>query len=371
MNELIAVPTVEQINLEHRLAFNKAGEALQHATNCGLMLLQVKASLSHGEWLPWLNGEIESGRLTVGERQARRYMQAASNRTSMSDLKYPAIQEALEIFSDKEPDTEQSALIPVDVEAERQARAKAEAQAEAERQDRLDAEKHSANWHRQYREELELRKQVASQAEAERQRREAAEKVLLEEQQRVREFGTESNQHRIKIRELEMHAEGLERRIDHYESQPTPEPIKVIERVEVIHDDYEDLKAKAAQLETELATNKAEQTRIIQSAIKAKLQGYQGEVDALEAKKRNLEQQAKEYQDYLASLSGTAKQMEAQARSIEKTRQALVDLASELTDFHPVSPDLTRKMLALAEMHDDAAQSLRVIFSPSAREKAA
>lgn len=141
--------------------------------------------------------------------------------------------------------------------------------------------------------------------------------------------------------------------------------------VEKIPDDYEALKVQAAQLETELATNKAEQTRIIQSAINAKLQGYQGEVDALEAKKRNLEQQAKEYQDYLASLSDTAKQMEAQARSIEKTRQALVDLASELTDFHPVSPDLTRKMLALAEMHDDAAQSLRVIFSPSALEKAA
>ena len=63
--------------------------------------------------------------------------------------------------------------------------------------------------------------------------------------------------------------------------------------------------------------------------------------------------------------------MEAQTRSIEKTRQALVDLASELTDFYPVSPDLTRKMLALAEMHNDAAQSVRVIFGRSALEKAA
>ena len=135
--------------------------------------------------------------------------------------------------------------------------------------------------------------------------------------------------------------------------------------VEKIPADYDALKAKAAQLETELATNKTEQTRIIQSAIKAKLSGYQGEVDALEAKKRHLEQQAKEYQDYLASLTGTARQMEAQARAFEKTRQALVDLASELSDFMPVDPDLTRRALALAEMHDAAAHSLRLVFEPA------
>ena len=135
--------------------------------------------------------------------------------------------------------------------------------------------------------------------------------------------------------------------------------------VEKIPADYDALKAKAAHLEAELAANKAEQTRIIQSAIKAKLSGYQGEVDALEAKKRNLEQQAKEYQDYLASLTGTAKQMEAQTRAFEKTRQALVDLASELSDFMPVDPDLTRRALALADMHDAAAYSLRLVFEPA------
>jgi KUP system potassium uptake protein len=86
---------------------------------------------------------------------------------------------------------------------------------------------------------------------------------------------------------------------------------------------------------------------------------------ALEAKKRNLEQQAKAYQDYLASLTGTARQMESQARAFEKTRQALVDLASELTDFTPVDPDLTRRALALAEMHDAAAHSLRLVFEPA------
>ena len=55
------IPTVEAINLEYRLSQSKASEAVQHAINCGLMLLQVKASLKHGEWLPWLKQQQESG----------------------------------------------------------------------------------------------------------------------------------------------------------------------------------------------------------------------------------------------------------------------------------------------------------------------
>ena len=322
MSDLIAVPTVEQINLEHQLANNKAAEAVQHATNCGLMLLQVKASLNHGEWLPWLNDEIESGRLKVGTRQVQRYIKLASNTTRESFLpETTSIRAALELLSDQEPAAEQADLIPVDLEAERQAREEAERMTDA--------------W---------------------RFRWEKTEESLLEHQQRNRDWQEQNHQQR-------KHIEALERRIDAFDSEAKPEP--VIKVVEKIPDDYESIKAKAAHLETELATNKAEQTRIIQSAIKAKLSGYQGEVDALEAKKRHLEQQAREYQDYLASLTGTARQMEAQARAFEKTRQALVDLASELSDFTPVDPDLTRRALALADMHDAAAHSLRLVFAPA------
>ena len=182
---------------------------------------------------------------------------------------------------------------------------------------------------------------------------------LEAEKRRNAEWSAQSTSQRQQI-------EALERRIDLFDSQPKPKP--VINVVEKIPADYEALKAKAAQLETELATNKAEQTRIIQSAIKAKLSGYQGEVDALEAKKRNLEQQAQDYQDYLASLTGKVKQMESQARAFEKTRQALVDLASELRDFAPIDPDLTRKALALAEMTHDATNTLRLVFEPARPE---
>ncbi len=101
MSEIIVIPTVEQINLEHQLANSKANEAVQHATNCGLMLLQVKASKQHGEWLPWLNGEIESGRLKVKARQANTYMKIASNPQRDADLlEAPSIRAALDLLSD-------------------------------------------------------------------------------------------------------------------------------------------------------------------------------------------------------------------------------------------------------------------------------
>ena len=98
------IPTVEEINLEYRLANAKAKEAVQHAANCGRMLLQVKASLAHGEWLPWLDGEIEAGRLEVGSTQARVYMRIAANKQRGVHLvEAPSIRAALELLSDQEP----------------------------------------------------------------------------------------------------------------------------------------------------------------------------------------------------------------------------------------------------------------------------
>lgn len=161
MSNIITIPTVEQINLEHQLANSKAAEAVQHATNCGLMLLQIKASLNHGEWLPWLNGEIESGRLVVKRSQANSYMRLAANYQRAGNLEQASsIRAALELLSDKEPSEQQGSLI--DIEAERQARAAAEAQAEAERQARKQAEQDRAEWEN---------RQKESQAEANERRK--------------------------------------------------------------------------------------------------------------------------------------------------------------------------------------------------------
>ena len=91
-----AIPTIEQINLEHQLANSKANEAVQHATNCGLMLLQIKASLSHGEWLPWLKQRQESGAIKFSEATAQRYMRVAANPSCVRDLETRSINAALE-----------------------------------------------------------------------------------------------------------------------------------------------------------------------------------------------------------------------------------------------------------------------------------
>lgn len=197
MSDIIAVPTVEQINLEHQLANSKANEAVQHAINCGLMLEQKKASLPHGQWLPWLNGEIDSGRLKVKIRQTQKYMQLASNTHRSAYLEEsPSIRAALELLSDKEPTEQQGTLI--DVDAERKAREEAERQVEAEKR-------------------------------------------------RTQEFREESNERRKKIRELEQQIDLLKT------EKPEPEVVEKIIEKPVIPPEFaslEDaLKAKRTELE--------------------------------------------------------------------------------------------------------------------------
>jgi hypothetical protein len=63
-----------QINEQHRLAYGKAQDALEHARRAGELLLQAKESIEHGKWLPWLEANID-----VGDRQARSYMMVAKN----------------------------------------------------------------------------------------------------------------------------------------------------------------------------------------------------------------------------------------------------------------------------------------------------
>ena len=101
------------------------------------MLLQVKASLSHGEWLPWLKQQQESGAIGFSRMTATKYMRLAANINRGLHLpEAPSIRAALELLSDKEPDDEQLDLIPADIEAERQARIAAEQKAEEEQRRR-------------------------------------------------------------------------------------------------------------------------------------------------------------------------------------------------------------------------------------------
>jgi predicted metal-dependent hydrolase len=61
------------------------------------------ASLAHGQWLPWLKAQQESGAIEFTERTASRYIRVASNRTRVSDSENsPSIRAALELLTDKD-----------------------------------------------------------------------------------------------------------------------------------------------------------------------------------------------------------------------------------------------------------------------------
>lgn len=103
--EFPEIATAEQINVEHLLAQSKAAEAVQHATNCGRMLLGVKASLKHGQWLPWLKQQQESGAISFSQQSASTYMRLAANYQRAGNLaESPSIRAALELLSGDNPE---------------------------------------------------------------------------------------------------------------------------------------------------------------------------------------------------------------------------------------------------------------------------
>lgn len=70
----------DEINLEADLAEKGAFNWLSHVIKCGQLLIEQKAKLEHGEWLPSLMQYCN-----LRERQARRYMEVA-NRSRETDL---------------------------------------------------------------------------------------------------------------------------------------------------------------------------------------------------------------------------------------------------------------------------------------------
>lgn len=64
-----------EIRAQHLLARQAADTAIDHARRAGMLLLQAKAALDHGEWLPWL-----AEHCALSMRQAQRYMRAAQGK---------------------------------------------------------------------------------------------------------------------------------------------------------------------------------------------------------------------------------------------------------------------------------------------------
>lgn len=71
-------PTIDtlavSINAAHAAAQASAQSAIEHAHHCGELLIQAKAAVPHGGWLPWLKAHT-----TVSERTAQGYMRLATH----------------------------------------------------------------------------------------------------------------------------------------------------------------------------------------------------------------------------------------------------------------------------------------------------
>jgi hypothetical protein len=64
-----------RIRLYHRKTSESLRESVQHAMDAGDLLIEAKAQLKHGQWLPWL-----SEHCAISERSAQLYMRVAKGR---------------------------------------------------------------------------------------------------------------------------------------------------------------------------------------------------------------------------------------------------------------------------------------------------
>ena len=71
--------TCEKIEAAHQNAINSSRTALERAIEVGRLLLEAKAKLEHGDWLPWLETHT-----SIGVRQAQKYMRLYTERHKLN-----------------------------------------------------------------------------------------------------------------------------------------------------------------------------------------------------------------------------------------------------------------------------------------------
>jgi len=88
-----------KIKAEHKAVLAGVRATLQHARNCGLLLIQAKREAAHGTWYDWV--EVCCG---FSERPATDYMRVAEHWKLLSDRQHAAdlsIRGALKMLSEK------------------------------------------------------------------------------------------------------------------------------------------------------------------------------------------------------------------------------------------------------------------------------
>src|SRR5262245_18668139 len=81
-----SLPVLASTIKEHLAAAETATRrGLEHAMAAGLLLIEAKELVEHGEWLTWLQANCQ-----IGQRQAQTYMRLARNRHRVEAVKNAA-----------------------------------------------------------------------------------------------------------------------------------------------------------------------------------------------------------------------------------------------------------------------------------------
>lgn len=169
----IAFPALAvEINMLHEEAERHANMAVVYAARCGAKLLEAKAGLEHGQWLPWLKANC-----SVGHSQATRYMKLANKMPELVESEslniarvqhLPSMRQALALIS---ADDETKAIVQEKLDAGESVTVR-----EIEELKRLSAEKDS-EIARLKRDKSEMVERLAGERDREKQKRKQAEAV--------------------------------------------------------------------------------------------------------------------------------------------------------------------------------------------------
>ena len=197
----------------------------------------------------------------------------------------------------------------------------------------------------------------------------AIEAELEAEKRRSEEFRIEANQRRQTIRELEIKTGQLQTELEIAKAILDEKPSvvvqapddykKVKEQAAKLKADLKEAESKAKQLESSIQSLKKEQKQAVDSQVNAKMREYQNELDAIEEKKRMLEEIVDRKKAYLDSLSSEVKRIETHQSQIAGTRLELISLAAFLNDLDSIQDsDTIKQWRALADMLDTAAGAI-------------
>jgi len=88
-----------RIRAEHEAFISTLRSSLEHAISAGEMLIEAKARLKHGQWLPWLKD-------VMPERTASHYMRLARSKNEIGNVADLSVRGAVKLLTARVEDTE-------------------------------------------------------------------------------------------------------------------------------------------------------------------------------------------------------------------------------------------------------------------------